>query len=60
MGKDFLFEITFTDEDKLKGKQLKREIGDYHYLLPGTTKRIKSKESDNAPTKNYVTIELGN
>ena len=35
---DFLFQITFDPEDKLKGKQLKRAIYDYYFLLPGTTK----------------------
>ena len=58
VAKDFLFKITFTAEDKLKGKQLKHAIYYYHYLLPGTTKQIKSKEAENAPTENNVTIEL--
>ena len=55
MDKDFSF--NFASEDKLKGNQLKR-ADYYHYLLPGTTKRIKSKVSDNAPTLNNVTLEL--
>ena len=58
MTKDFSFEITFAAEDKLKGKQLKRAIDDYHFLLPGTTKRIKSKVSEDAPTANNVTTKL--
>ena len=58
MAQDFLFEITFTSEDKLKGKQLKCAIDDYHHLLPGTTKQIKSKAAEDAPTENDVTIEL--
>ena len=53
-----MFEITFASEDKLKSKQVKYAIDDYHNLLPGTTKWIKSKESENAPTENNVTIEL--
>ena len=41
---DFSFEITFAREEKLTGKKLKRAIDDYHFLTPGTTKRIKSKD----------------
>ena len=57
-AKDFSFEITFAVEDKLKGKQLKRSIDDYHFLLPGTTKQIKAKLSEDASTANSVTTKL--
>ena len=50
VDKDFSFQITFVAEDKLKGKQLKRAIDDYHLLLPGTTKQIKAKVSEDSPT----------
>ena len=49
---DISFEITFAPEDKLKGKQLKRAIDNYHFLLPGTTKRMKSKTTTTAPDEN--------
>ena len=60
VAKDISFEITFAAEDKLKGKQLKRVIGDYHFLLPGTMKQIKAKVSEDAPTVNDVTTKLDN
>ena len=41
VAKDSLFKIIFAPVDKLKGKQLKREIDDHHVLLPGTSKQIK-------------------
>ena len=43
MSKQFSFEITFAREEQLQGKKLKKAIDDYHFLTPGTTKRIKSK-----------------
>ena len=58
VAKDFSFEITFAAEDKLKGKQSKCAINNYHFLLPGITKQIKAKVSDNAPTANNVTPKL--
>ena len=45
MEKDFKFKITFSCEKNLQGEKLKHSIDDYHYLTPGTTKRIKSKPS---------------
>ena len=44
MEKDFKFKITFSCEKNLQGKKLKRAID--NHLIPGTTKRTKSK-----PTK---------
>lgn len=41
----FLFNITFAREEQLQGKKLKKAIDDYHFLTPGTTKRVKSKVS---------------
>ena len=32
---DFLFKITFAPEDKLKEKQLKQAIEDYHFFASG-------------------------
>ena len=58
VDKDFLFEITFAVEDRPKGKKLKRAIDNYHFLLPGTIKRIKLKVSEDAPTANDVTLKL--
>ena len=43
---DFSFEITFARKTQLKGKKLKHAIDDYHNLVPGTTKRTKSKPAD--------------
>ena len=52
--KELSFEITFAREPNLKGKKLKQAIDDFHFLTPGTTKRIKSKvpepEEDEALT----------
>ena len=55
---NFLFKITFAPEDKLKGKQLKQAIDYCHFLLPGTTKRIKLKVTTTEPDENEVTLEL--
>ena len=41
--KDFKFKITFSCEQNLQGKKLKRAIDNYHYLTSGTTKRTKLK-----------------
>ena len=43
--KDFKFKITFSCEQNLQGKKLKRAIDDYHHLTPGTTKQKRSKTS---------------
>ena len=58
MDKNFLFEITFAAEDKLKRKQLKHAIDDYHFLLPRTTDQVKSKVSEDASVANDVTLKL--
>ena len=47
MEKDFKFKITFSCDEYLQGKKLKRVIDDYHHLTPGTTERIKSKTTNN-------------
>ena len=55
---DFSFKVTFAPEDKLKGKQLKRVIYNYHFLLLGTTKRIISKVTATAKEDNEVKLKL--
>ena len=42
---NFSFEITFSREANLQGTKLKRAIDDYNDLVPGTTKRVKSKDT---------------
>ena len=55
MADNFSFEITFAREANLKGSKLKRAIDDYQDLVPGTTKRIKSRENND---DGDVSIEL--
>ena len=54
--KDFKFKITFSCKQNLQGKKLKCAIDNYHYLTPGTTKRIKSKP---AKDDEGISTELG-
>ena len=56
--KDFKFKITFSCEQNIQGKKLKRAIDDYHYLTPGTTKQTKSKPSDD--NNKGISMELDN
>ena len=58
VDQNFLLEINFAPKDKLKGELLKHAIDDYHFLLLGTTKQIKSKVSDDSPETNDVTLKL--
>ena len=46
MEKDFSFEITFVCEAQLQGKKLKQAINNHYNLIPGTTKRTKSKSAN--------------
>lgn len=55
MEKDFKFNITVAGEDnKLQGKQLKYAIDHYHFLIPGTTKCVKWKETETMPDNDGV------
>lgn len=42
----------------MQEKKLKQVINDYHFLTPGTTKWIKSKDPDEVPELNEVSTEL--
>ena len=53
--KDFKSKITFSLEQNLQGKKLKRAIDDYHHLTLGTTKQTKLKTTDD---NNGISMEL--
>ena len=57
--KEFLFKITFAQEPNLKGKKLKQAIDDFHFLTPGTTKRIKSKVPEQSGNEALTDVNDG-
>ena len=44
------FSITFAPERPITGKKLKRAIDDYHYFVPGTTKKVKGNHFEEPAT----------
>ena len=53
-----MFDITLAKDSHLTGNKLKKAIDDYHYLTPGTTKRVKSKPlEDTQPEQDGFSYE---
>ena len=50
------FAITFVPEQPITGKKSRRVVNEYHYCLPVTTEKIKSKHLEE-PSKHILAVD---